>query len=416
MARIAFTDPRAAVRLIPDRGLLVLPQGCAEPVRFYAAFSEEADRFRSLRVVSGMQFGDYPFLARGLGDNFSYETWHVGAGVKALVGAGRAGYVPLRYADIVRHFGAADAIVVHTSVPDAKGALSLGVSVGVTRELIRNARLVIAEVSERMPFTCGESTLACEEVDVFIDGRDSAPAPWRARPAGETDARIAALAAALIPEGASLQLGLGTIPQALLASIDDPSVRIHSGMVSDPVIEFIERTGAPVLAAEVVGSTRLFDYVDRNAAVALAPSTRTHDPRALGAQARFTAVNSALEVDLSGQVNAEVADGTVVSGVGGSADFMLGASLSPGGAAIIALPSTAAGGSRSRIVPALGPQAPVSVPRHCVDYVVTELGVAHLAGRNLVERARALAGIAHPRFREALLEIAEGGGSAHAAR
>jgi len=416
MARIRFTDPRAAARRIPDGGLLVLPQGCAEPARFYEAFTEEAGRFRSLRVVSGLQFGTYPFLARGLGENFSYQTWHVGAEVQALVGAGRAGYVPLRYADIARHFAAADALVLHTSVPDSAGALSLGVSVGVTRQLAREAKLVIAEVSARMPFTCGDSKLACDDVDVFIDGGDSAPTPWQARPPGEADERIAALAAALIPAGASLQLGIGAIPQALLAHLEDRAVRIHSGMISDPIIDYVERTGAPVLTAEVVGSANLFDYVDRNAAVVLAPASRTHDPRALGALARFTAVNSALEVDLAGQVNAESAAGATVSGVGGSADFRFGASLSRGGAAIVVLPATAGGGTRSRIVPALSPQAPVTVPRHCVDYVVTEFGVAHLAGRDLGQRARALAAIAHPRFREALLAHAGAGGQAYGSR
>lgn len=403
MRRIRFSDPGSAVRSIPDGSLVVLPQGCAEPSRFYAAFVEDVARFHHLRIMSGLQFGDYPFLARGLGDHFSYTTWHVGARVQDLVDEGRAAYVPVRYGDISRRYANADVIVVHTSTPGDNGELSLGVSVGITRELALSARLVIAEVSEHMPFTCGESTLSCEEIDVFIDG-DSAPAQSLTRPAGQVSSRIAALAAELIPDGAHLQVGLGTIPDALLKTIEDRQVHIHTGMITDRIIEYIERSDARVVTGEVVGSERLFRFVHRNPAIQVVPAGRSHDPRVTGALPRFAAVNSALEVDLSGQVNAEAIGGKVVSGVGGSLDFMLGASLSPGGVAIIVLPSTADEGKRSRIVPAFSLGTAVTIPRHCVDYVVTEFGVAQLGGKGLVERARALAAIAHPEFRDKLLE------------
>lgn len=401
MGRIGFTDPNSAVQKIPDGSLVVFPQGCAEPSRFYQAFVEEVTRFRHLRVVSGLQFGSYPFLASGLQDNFDYTTWHVGARVQPLVSSGRISYAPMRYGDIPRRFANADVVVIHTSAPDDNGDVSLGVSVGVTRQLALTARLVIAEVSDQMPFTCGESKLSCDDIDVFIDGC-SAPSQWLSRMPEEVGSRIAALAAELVPERGTLQMGIGAIPEALLDRIGDRSVNIHTGMITDRVIDFVERTDARIVTGEVVGSERLFRFVHRNPAIEVVPSNRTHDPRVLAALPGFTAVNSALEVDLSGQVNAEALGRSVVSGVGGSLEFMLGAGLSPGGAAIIVLPSSASGGRQSRIVPALAGDATVTIPRHCVDYVVTEFGVARLAGRSLQDRARALIDIAHPRFRASL--------------
>jgi len=399
--RISFSDPHEAVQKIPDGSLVVFPQGCAEPSRFYQAFVDGVTRFSHLRVVSGLQFGSYPFLARGLQDNFDFTTWHVGERVQPLVRAGRISYMPLRYSDIPKQFANADVVIIHTSPPDGRGDVSLGVSVGVTRQLALTARLVIAEISEQMPFTCGESTLSCDDIDIFIDS-GSAPSQRFSRAPEEVCGRIAALAAELVPESGTLQMGIGAIPEALLDRIGDRSVSLHTGMITDRVIDFVEQSDTKVVTGEVVGSERLFRFVHRNPAIQVVPCSRTHDARVLAALPGFTAVNSALEVDLSGQVNAETRGGSVVSGVGGCLDFMLGAKLAPGGKAIIALPSSANDSQQSRIVPLLAGDAAVTVPRHCVDYVVTEFGVAQLAGKSLQERARALIDIAHPRFREAL--------------
>jgi len=401
VSRIHFTDPNSAVRKIRDGSLVIFPQGCAEPSRFYRAFVEEVEQFRQLRVVSGQQFGGYPFLSRGLQDNFQYSTWHVGSPVRPLVNAGRISYVPMRYGDITRQFANADVVVVHASLPDDNGDVSLGVSVGVTRQLALSAKLVIAEVSDQMPFTCGDSTLAAEHIDIFIDG-GAPPSRWIGRPPGEVSHKIAAMAAELVPEGATLQVGIGSVPEAVLDRVRDRSVNIHSGMITDKIIDFVERTDAKVTTGEVVGSERLFRFVHRNPAIDVVPSSCTHDLRILGTLPKFTAINSALEVDLSGQVNAETLAGSVVSGVGGSLEFTLGAGLSPEGAAIVALPSTTDSGQKSRIVPTLDGNATVTIPRYCVDYVVTEFGVARLAGRTLAERALALIDVAHPAFREAL--------------
>jgi len=401
VSRISFTDPNSAVKKIPEGSLVVFPQGCAEPSRFYQAFVEEVGRFRHLCVVSGQQFGSYPFLARGLQDNFHYTTWHVGAKVRSLINSGRISYLPIRYGDIPRRFANADVVVIHTSCPDGNGDVSLGVSVGVTHQLALTAKLVIAEISDQMPTTCGESTLSCEHIDVFIEGC-SAPSQWLGRAPEEVTSRIAALASDLVPEGATLQMGIGSLPEALLDRVGDRSVNIHTGIISDRIIDFVQETDAMVVTGEVVGSERLFRFVHRNPAVKVMPASCTHNPRVLADLPGFTSVNSALEVDLSGQVNAEMLGGSVVSGVGGSLDFMLGAALSVGGTGIIVLPSTADGGQRSRIVPALDGNAAVTIPRYCVDYVVTEFGVAHLTLKSLQERVRALTEIAHPRFREGL--------------
>jgi acyl-CoA hydrolase len=398
-----FIDARDAVRSIPDGSSVILPQGCAEPASFYQAFIAEVDRFRHLQLFSGLQFGDYAFLKRGLGENYSYATWHVGAPVQELISEGRGAYLPLRYADIPRWFDHPDVVVIHVSPPGPNGDLSLGVSVGVTRQLALNARIVIAEVSEGMPFTCGESTLAADQIDIFIEGH-SAPVAYAGRSADPVSSKIAAFTTPLIPDDAWLQLGIGAVPDAILTQIGSRNINIHSGMITDQVMRLLDRTTARIVTAEVVGSEKLFRFVDKNPDVEVVPSTRSHDIRAIGALPRFVAINSALEVDLSGQVNSELIGGVTVAGVGGSLDFMLGATLSPGGKSIIALPSTADGGARSRIVPFIASSAAVTIPRYCVDFVVTEYGVATLVGKSLTERARALTAIAHPAYREDLAE------------
>jgi 4-hydroxybutyrate CoA-transferase len=398
---IRFSDADAVVRSIPDGSSVILPQGCAEPASFYQAFAAVVDGFRKLRLFSGLQFGDYAFLKRGLGKNYTYTTWHVGAPVRKLISAGRCAYLPLRYSDIARRFDRPDVVVVQVSPPGPGGEVSLGISVGATRQLALSARLVIAELSEGMPFTCGESTLPLGSIDYFIEG-DSPPVACVNRPVDELSSRIAAFVSGLIPDGAWLQLGIGAVPDALLSQIMDRDINIHSGMITDQVMALLETTSARVVTAEVVGSEKLFRYVDKNPAVEVVPSSRSHDIRTLARLNRFMAVNSALEVDLSGQVNSEMLNGVTVAGVGGSLDFMLGATLSPGGKSIIALPSTASGGERSRIVPFINSGAAVTVPRQCVDFVVTEYGVAKLLGKSLPERARALTSIAHPAYRERL--------------
>lgn len=404
MGPIRFTEARAAVRAIPDGSRVILPQGCAEPSGFYRAFAEEVGRFRDLQLVSGLQVGSYEFLRRGLGEHFSYATWQVGPGVRALAERGQIEYVPVRYREIARHFAGADVVVLHVAPPDTDGRLSLGVSVSLGRALATTARQVIAEVSERMPSTLGASTIPREEIDLFIES-DSPPAPYRSRPPGEAEAAIARRLCELIPDGAWVQLGIGAVPEKLASLLAGRSgLKIHSGMVSDGIVELIAKAAPKVIAGEVVGSEALFRFVHESSALELHPVTRTHDVRVLAALDRFVAVNSALEVDLSGQVNAEGLGATPVGGVGGSLDFLEGAALSRDGRAIVALPSTARQGRRSRIVPFLPPGTPVTIPRHCVQYVVTEHGVADLRGCSLGRRAEKLAAIAHPDFREGLIE------------
>ncbi len=413
MAGASYASARAAIDSIPDGATLAFPQGNAAFSALVPAFSETVDRFRALRVFSGLQFGDYPFLARGLGAHFSYATWQVGGPARELVRAGRADYLPIRYSEIARVLPPFDVVVLHTSPPRGN-AVNLGVSVGLARDLALRARRVIAEVSERVPVTCGESALPLERIDLLVEG-DGAPVAHRAAPPGEVERRIADGVCALLPEGATVQLGLGGIAEALLERLcERPDVRIHSGMVTDGIAAFARPGRPPVISGEVIGGEALYAFAAGNPALELRPVSHTHSPFVLGRLPRFAAINGAFEVDLTGQANAEVAGGSVASGIGGSLDFAEGAALSDGGLAIVALPSTAEGGRRSRIVPALAPGVPVSLPRACVHAVVTEHGTAALRGRSVAERARALAAIADPAFRADLEaaadERARGGG------
>jgi acyl-CoA hydrolase len=354
--------------------------------------------------------GHYPFLRRGLGESYTYGTWQVGPPVRDLVRRGAAEYLPLRYSDISRVFSSPDVVLIHTSMPAGDGSLSLGVSVGLAREFAMRARMVIAEASTAMPFTLGESTIPLERVD-FLVPSESPCTVYRTAEIGPLERRIADHVCGLIPDGAFVETGIGTVPEALIALLAGrKDLRIHTGMVTDAIIPFAEGSDAPVVTGEVAGSPELFRFVNRNPQFELRPASHTHDVPTIARLPRFIAINSAIEVDLSGQVNAEAFDGAVASGVGGSLDFMEGAALSVGGKAVIAMPATADGGRRSRIVAALAPGTPVTIPRHCVHYVVTEHGVAELRGKSLNQRAQALIGVADPAFRESLEEACPPGG------
>ena len=391
---------------IADGASVLLPQGCAEPLAFYEALGNGIDRFHDLRLYSGLQFGAYGYLARGLNKNFSYTTWHVNGPARKLARAGEIGYMPLRYSEVAGAFPSIDVLVLQVSKPIGGNRVSLGVSVSLNLELLKNARCVVAEVTENMPVTSGQGAIPIDAVDYFIEGRAGPVTHARTAP-GDVEIAIAGYLCGLIPRHACLQLGIGGVPEALIGMLSErDDIRIHTGMVTDGFIPFIERSRQLVIAGEAMGSGDLFEYIDDNPKVELRAAGYTHNPSVIGAIDGFVSVNSALQVDLTGQVNAEAIGAAPVSGIGGSMDFFEGAARSKGGKAILALASTAAGGKLSRIVPSLDVGAPVTLPRQMVHYVVTEHGVADLRGKTLRQRSRALADIAHPDFRDELRDAA----------
>jgi acyl-CoA hydrolase len=328
---------------------------------------------------------------------------------------GQAEFVPLRYFDAPWAFGsggpwAADAVLVQAAPADRAARLSLGVSTSYPLPVARAAPLVIAEVNHRMPRTLGDSTIGLDRIAAFIE-TDRPLVPYPSPPVGDVERRIGAHVAELVPDGATIQVGIGATPEAVVSGLGGHrDLGVHSLLV-DAMLPLLERgviTGARnrrhpgcLDLGEVMGTESLFRWVHENPRVFMEPSTAVHDPRLVAGLERFVSINSAIEVDLTGQVNAEALGERQVAGIGGQFDFVMGAALG-GGRSVIALPSTGRGGETSRIVARLAAGTPVTTPRHLVDYVVTEFGRAELRGLSDDRRARELIRLAHPRFREEL--------------
>ncbi len=403
-----IVSARAAVEAIADGSRVVLPHGAVEPTTLYRALQECRGRFRDLHLYSGLQFGAYPFLEAGLGESFRYTTWQASARLRPLFRSGQIDLLPLRFRDVVRVVSERgslppDVALVQVS-PPRRGRVSLGISVSLFRDFIASARLVVAEVNCHMPWTCGNSEVPVGDIDLFVESELPLGTYSPARRTPRDDAIVERLLG-LVPPGAWVQLGVGAIPDAVTARLADiDGVNLYSGMLTGGLVEFVRhsRHRARVITGEVAGGPELYEFVAENAQVEFHPSAVTHDIPAISALRRFVSINSAVEVDLQGQINGETVDGVQISGVGGSLDFVEGASYSPEGCAILALPSTTEDGRRSKIVRRLGERTPVTVPRFCADWVVTELGAVRLRGLSLRERAAALVQIAHPDFREAL--------------
>lgn len=340
-----------------------------------------------------------------------------GPAMRQPIADGRADYVPVFLSDVPGLFRSGaiplDAAIVQLSHPDGHGHCTLGVSVDAALAAVEVAPLVLAEVNTRMPRSCGNNVVPLSRVTAFVT-TDRALIPHAPVVVGPIERAIGERVAALVDDGATLQIGVGAIPEATLALLGNKvGLGVHSEMFSDGLIPLIEggvvtnqhktvHRGRTV-ASFVTGSPALFDFVHDNHAVELHPCDRTNDTALIRENPRVTAINSALEIDLSGQVCADSIGHRIYSGIGGQMDFVRGAALSVGGKAIIALPSTAVGGTVSRIVRELRPGAGVVTTRGHVQWVVTEYGAVDLRGRAVRERAGLLASIAHPDFRGELL-------------
>jgi 4-hydroxybutyrate CoA-transferase len=406
---------RAVERLAPGMRVL-LPPGCGEPAALVAEICRQSSRLRDLTLVHGIHLGEYPF-ARPEHAGLRVATWHMSPRLQDARARGRVAFVPIRYFDLIAAFDpggmwAPHCVLVQTAPPDAGGYLSLGVSASVTLQAARGAPLVIAQVNPRMPRTRGAAVLHRSEVDVFVEV-DEPLLEYPAPVVGEVERAIGRHVAAIVPDGAVVQVGVGAIPQAVLEALGGHrDLALHSLLV-DAAVGLMER-GVVTAArktprrgrsdiAEAMGTRRLFDAIHEDPRISMDSSATIHDPALVARLDRFVSINSALEVDLTGQVNAESLGTRQVAGIGGQFDFVLGASRSAGGASIIALPSTGGRGEPvSRIVPRLAHGAAVTTPRFLADWVVTEHGAAHLRGMSDTARATALIAVAHPTFRDDL--------------
>ncbi len=398
-------------------GQRVFVQGAAAtPQALLQALVERAPELEHVEVVHMHAEGPAPHVAPEMEGHLRHRALFVGSNVRKAVNEGRADFVPIFLSDIPALFTSGqlplDVALIHVSPPDAHGYCSLGTSVDVVPAAVQSARLVIAQVNPRMPRTLGNSFIQVRQIDLAVEVETPLFEHVVAAPT-DVEQRIGAHVANLVEDGATLQLGIGGIPNAALAAMTDrKDLGVHTEMFSDGLLDLVEAgvvTGGAksihpgkIVTTFLMGSQRLYDWVHDNPMLEMHPVDYTNDTSVIRRNTRMTAINSALQVDLSGQVCADSIGTRIFSGVGGQMDFMRGAALSTGGRAIIALPSTAKSGAISRIVPTLAEGAGVTTTRAHVQYVVTEFGVAYLHGKSIRERAQALIGIAHPKFRDQL--------------
>ncbi len=388
----------------------------ATPSALLDALVDRASELRDVGMVHLHTEGPGPHLAPGMASHFRHRALFVGPNARLAVNEGRADYVPVFLSEVPALFDRGtlplDAVLVNASAPDRHGFCSLGVSIEAMQAAIRAARIVIVQLNSAMPRTLGDSIIHVDQIDLGVEV-SVAPYPHEPGPIGNVEERIGQYVAGLVPNGATLQLGIGAIPAATAGALTGHhDLGIHTEMFTDAVVDLVERgvvTGArkernrgKIVAAFVMGTKRLYDFVDDNPMVEMRSVDFTNDTHVIRSFRAMTAINSAIEVDLGGQVVADSIGSRIYSGVGGQMDFMRGAALAPEGRAIIALPSTAAGGSISRISAVLATGAGVVTTRAHVRTVVTEWGVAELFGRSLRERAAALIGVAHPDHRDRL--------------
>lgn len=404
-----------AVRIIESGNRVLIHGMAAAPQALIAAMAARAPELRNVEIVQLHTEGPAPYADPTMQESFRVNAFFIGPNLRKAVEEGRADFVPVFLSEVPALFKSGklpvDVAMIQVSPPDRHGFCSLGVSVEATRAGMLSAKYVIAQVNRNMPRTLGDGLIHVSQIDACVE--EDAPIPEIAiPPPSEIEARIGKLCSELVEDGATLQLGIGAIPNAVLAALGDHrDLGIHTEMFSDGLIDLVEKgvvTGnlkrvhpGKIVASFVMGTRRLYDFVDDNPMVTLLDVAYVNDTVVIRRNPKATAINSALEVDVTGQVCADSIGTRIYSGVGGQMDFIRGASLSEGGKPIIALPSTTSKGE-SRIVSLLKPGAGVVTTRAHVHYVVTEYGIADLYGKNLRQRAQAMVAIAHPDHRESL--------------
>jgi acyl-CoA hydrolase len=413
-------DAAEALKAVRSGDRVWVHSNCATPAILLNAMVARAGELRNVEIVHLKTLDGAVYTRPEYAGIFRHRAMFMGENVREAVVAGRADYTPIFLSDIEGLFSSGnlplDVVLIQVSPPDDHGYVTLGTTVGCTLNAIRWAKTVIAEVNEQMPRTHGETAIHVSRISAIVE--TSHPLlELHPEPFTELHRRVAENVASLIPDGATLQTGIGGIPDAVLACLGNKrDLGIHSELVGDGVIDLMEsgvingelktlHRGKAVISI-ALGSQRLIDFVHDNPAFEFRPICYTNDPFVVAQNDRMVAINSALQVDLTGQVCADSLGIKPYSGFGGQVDFIRGASRSKGGVPIIALLSTARRGTVSRITPMLEPGSGVVTSRADVHYVVTEHGIANLHGKTLRERAEALIAIADPQFRDELEEFA----------
>ncbi len=395
--------------------------GCAAPQTLIEAMTAERQGVTDAEIFHLLTMGVAPYARDKFPERFRFNSFFIAENVRDAVQQGLGDYTPVFLSEIPRLFESGrtplDVALIQVAPPTADGMVNLGISVDIVKSATENANLVIAEVNPRMPRTCGSSQIPADYIDFFVES-DRPLLTYHPVEVDDTIRRIGRNVASLIEDGSTIEVGIGAIPQAILEFLKDKrDLGIHTEMFTDQLVDLIEsgvvsgskkiHERGKVVASFIMGTQKLYDFVNDNPMIELHPSEYVNDPFVISGHPRMVAINVALEVDLTGQVCADSLGHKFYSGIGGQLDFIRGAARSPGGKPIIAMKSTAKNETISRIVSMLSPGAGVVTTRGDVHYVVTEYGIADLHGKNIRERTMELINIAHPKFRSQLLREAK---------
>lgn len=407
-----------AVKNIKSGDRVVIGHACGEPKDIIEAMVKNKDAYRNVEIVHMVSMGKSEYAKPEMAPHFHHNSIFVGATTREAIAEGRADFTPCFFSEVPKLFAEGnlpvDVAMIQLSVPDEHGYCSFGVSNDYTKPAAEAAKIVIAEVNEKMPRTLGDAFIHVSDIDYIVETSNDI-IQLQPPKIGEIERAIGENCAKLIEDGSTLQLGIGAIPDAVLLFLKDKKdLGIHSEMISDGVVELIEsgvvtnkmktlHQGKTVVTF-LMGTKKLYDYVNNNPSVVMYPVDYVNNPCIIAENYKMVSINSCIQVDFMGQVAADSIGLKQFSGVGGQVDFVRGASMAKGGKSIIAMPSTASKGTVSRIVPLLDEGAAVTTSRNDIHYVVTEYGIAELKGKTLRERARTLINVAHPDFRPQLIE------------
>ena len=411
------TTADAAVAHVKSGDRVVITHATGESTLLSDALVRRKDSLEGVEIVHMVAMGKAEYCQPGMEKHFRHNSLFLGGSTRQAIADGRGDFTPVYFSeipDLLRTRLHPNVALLHLSVPDEHGYCSYGISVDYTKPAAEAADLVIAQINRNMPRTLGDSFIHISDIDYIVEA--DTPLIELAPPKiAEVERAIGQHCASLIQDGDTLQLGIGAIPDAVLLFLKEKhDLGIHSEMFSDGVVELVEagvitnkrkniHKGKSV-ASFLMGTRRLYDYVDNNPGVEMLPVDYVNNPVVIAQNDNLVSVNSCVQVDLLGQVVSTSVGLKQISGVGGQVDFVRGANMSRGGRTIMAMPSTAAKGTVSKIVPLIDEGAAVTTSRYDVNYVITEHGIAQLKGKTLRERARALIAIAHPDFRPALIE------------
>lgn len=422
-----LTSADEAVKRIKSGDNIVIQPGCAVPLELVRAMVRRKDELENVTIYHILIVGDLPYVNPGMEKHFKHKAFFTGANVRKAVQEGRAEFIPIFLSEVPllfkRNIIPVDVALLNVSPPDEHGFCSFGVDVGTIKTAADKAKIVIAQINSEMPRSLGDSFIHINKIHHIVEHTEAISELPQVDPNTSEEMlkiydAIGKNTAELIEDGSTLQMGIGAIPDSVMKYLRDRrNLGIHTEMFSDGIVSLVEegvingeeKTIHPgkIIVGFVLGTKKVFKFIDNNPVIEFHPQEYVNDPFIIAQNKKMVAINSAIEIDITGQVCSDSIGTKIFSGIGGQVDFIRGAAHSDGGKPIIALPSITKDGNVSRIVPQLNPGAGVVTSRGDVHYVVTEYGVAQLFGKTLKERARELIKIAHPKFRDELTKYAK---------